>query len=527
LNFLENLGQRISKRSIANEKGLEYFLHNCVEDPVREIFDSLQGIHEVRREFQIGKGIVFENHPNAISDVADEVVQRQVPSTPDQGLSLGSIRPDQICVYRADDGLSKRTMLYITEYKAPHKLIAPHLRAGLHPMNIFKDVVNRKTIPPAAEPKARFQYHAERLTAAAITQTYDYMIEGGLEYGVLTTGEAIVFLKVDWEDPGTLFYHLAEPGPEVAAHPTEYRFCTAVCQYLVFSLMAIGSPNQPLQGHPQEERQRAKEGLERWAEDFETTLRSIPKDERSPPESSPFSPSIHLRGKRSPIFLRKNARRKSGQDGHPDNQPERNKSDDESSDDESPHRMPDSPSLSEPRPRGQAPSVRRSERILAQQPRGGGQQGQRYCTHKCLLGLVRSGRLDKNCPNMALHQQGTPRGPRHPISHTAFLRLLYEQLKKSLDDGVVQLGLQGSRGVLFQVTLLAYGYTFVSKATVTAFIPDLQHEKEVYQLLNQEQGVNVPVFLGTVDLREMGKTYYYDHRVYIKYMMFLSWGGQD
>ncbi|KAI1839249.1 hypothetical protein JX266_014540, partial [Neoarthrinium moseri] len=123
--------------------------------------------------------------------------------------------------------------LYVSEYEAPHKLTAPHLRAGLHPMNIFADVVNRKTIPTAADLIARFEYHAERLTAAAITQTYNYMIEGGLEYGLLTTGEAITFLRVDWQDPETLLYHLAEPSFEMADRSADKRHaCTAVGQYL-------------------------------------------------------------------------------------------------------------------------------------------------------------------------------------------------------------------------------------------------------------------------------------------------------
>ncbi|KAG8670793.1 hypothetical protein FPOAC2_04095 [Fusarium poae] len=39
------------------------------------------------------------------------------------------------------------------------------------------------------------------------------------------------------------------------------------------------------------------------------------------------------------------------------------------------------------------------------------------------------------------------------------------------------------------------------------------------------QGVHVPVFLGAVDLRSMNKTYYYDHRVYVVHLTFLSWGG--
>lgn len=40
------------------------------------------------------------------------------------------------------------------------------------------------------------------------------------------------------------------------------------------------------------------------------------------------------------------------------------------------------------------------------------------------------------------------------------------------------------------------------------------------------QGTSIPVFLGTVDLRPMNKIYYYDHRVYIVHITFLSWGGR-
>jgi serine/threonine protein kinase len=99
------------------------------------------------------------------------------------------------------------------------------------------------------------------------------------------------------------------------------------------------------------------------------------------------------------------------------------------------------------------------------------------------------------------------------------------QLKQSLDDGIRPLGEGGARGVLFQVTLLAHGYTFVSKGTVQAFIKDLEHEAAVYERLKPIQGVHVPVFLGAIDLRSMNKTYYYDHRVYVVHMTFLSWGG--
>ncbi|KAI8648857.1 EKC/KEOPS complex subunit BUD32 [Fusarium sp. Ph1] len=158
-NFLAGLGKRISQRSIADEKTLEYFMHNGVEDPVRVIMEQLRQVEEVSNAFDMGSGIVVENHPHAISDVAEEVAARentptppQTPlqtslQTPNHKRNVNQLRPDQICVYRSDDDTvsEKRTMIYVSEYKAPHKLTAPHLRAGLRRMNMYKEVVNRAT----------------------------------------------------------------------------------------------------------------------------------------------------------------------------------------------------------------------------------------------------------------------------------------------------------------------------------------------------------------------------------------------
>ncbi|KAH7111552.1 hypothetical protein EDB81DRAFT_925872 [Dactylonectria macrodidyma] len=525
--FLAGLGNRISQRPIADEKTLEYFLHNSVEDPVRAIIQQLKQVEEVRRAFQIGDGVVFENHPHALSDVAEEVVDRETPSTPprtpDHRRDLNQLRPDQICVYRSDNTLSsRRTMVYVSEYKPPHKLTAPHLRLGLRAMDIHKEVVNRKTIPTSADPDARFQYHAEKLTASAITQTYHYMIESGLEYGLLTTGEAIVFLKIDWDEPETLYYHLAEPGPEVSAHPNNLHICTAVGQYLAFTLMALGSPGERRE-NGQKERQKAMENLKAWAEDFESTLRSIPENERS--ASSDYSPghepTTYKGVDRSPALPRRRKRRTAkSQIGEGSLRKDDRR---EPSDDESAPKPPDTPT---PTGRNTRQGTRRSQR-LAHRPRGGGgEQGRQYCTQKCLLGMVKGGFLDPKCPNVALHCKScAPARARHPVNHEEWLGLLWKQLEQSLDDGIRPLGEGGARGVLFQVTLLAHGYTFVSKGTVRAFIKDLEHEAAVYERLKPIQGVYVPVFLGAIDLRSMNKIYYYDHRVYVVHMTFLSWGG--
>ena len=160
-NFLEGLGRRVARRSIADEKTLEYFLHNSVEDHVRSIMDQLKEVEAVRGIFAVGKGIIFENHPHAISDTSSEVVQQGTPSTPlstpGPAYDLNQLRADQICVYRSDGTDSaRRSMLYVSEYKPPHKLTAPHLRLGLRPMNIYSDVVNLKTMPTSVDPDACF-----------------------------------------------------------------------------------------------------------------------------------------------------------------------------------------------------------------------------------------------------------------------------------------------------------------------------------------------------------------------------------
>ncbi|ROT37073.1 hypothetical protein SODALDRAFT_379561 [Sodiomyces alkalinus F11] len=540
-SFLAALGDRFANKKVADEKTLEGFLHISVEDPVRIIMGQLKDVPEASRTFNIGNGIIFENHPHAISNLAEEVVERESPSTrpqtPDQGYNIHQLRADQICVYRSDSAQEeRRTMIYVCEYKPPHKLTAPHLRLGLRPMNIYKDVVNRRTIPTSVDPAAQFRYHADKLTASAVTQTYHYMIEGGLEYGLLTTGEAIVFLKIDWDDPGTLYYHLTEPGPEALARPNQVHLCTAVAQYLSFTLMAMAGPRE----HGQEERQRATQNLRTWAVDFETTIRSIPENERTASSDADFipGPTTYEHVDRSPVMNR--LRRRAATRDQCDDRPLNTDGDPGPPwDDESPWTAPETPTPAGPR---------RSQRVLAQRPRGGGnqkgegpddaevsantetgvdtvdQRDRQYCSQQCLLGLVKGRELDPACPNVNLHRRKCHPG-RHPVDHAGWLALLHDQLQRSLDDGIVPLGHGGARGVLFKVTLLAYGYTFVSKGTVKVFIPDLQHEEAVYERLSPIQGRHVPVFLGAVDLRPMNKIYYYAHRVYVVYMAFLSWAG--
>ncbi|KAH8193485.1 hypothetical protein TruAng_012349 [Truncatella angustata] len=318
------------------------------------------------------------------------------------------------------------------------------------------------------------------------------MIEGGLEYGSLTTGETIVFLRVDWREPGTILYHLAEPAFEVAAQSGEHHACTAVGQYLAFSLLALGPPGNPPTVRSQDERQCVILGLRRWAEDFETTLRSIPRDERYAPSGSSsgslYAPTTYAGISRSPRVPRTGRKRWAQEEDRPDMQPRFKDRDDESLSDESSPRMPDTPTPSEPRSSSQSQGPRRSQRIQGRAPRGEASQERQYCTWRCLLGLVRKGRLDAKCPNVLLHRQASLAAADHLIDREEFLRLLFQQLQESLDHGISRLDVGGSRGVLFKVGLMAYGYTFVAKGTVSAFIRDLEHETAIYKHLEGLQG---------------------------------------
>ncbi|KAF4123118.1 Conserved hypothetical, protein [Geosmithia morbida] len=534
--------RRVARQPIGSEKTLEYFMHNCIEDPTRDLVEQLQKIEAVRGAFEIGDGIVFENHPHAISEVAEEVAERPTstpPQTPDQTRDLNQLRPDQICVYRSSNG--ERKMVYVTEYKAPHKLTVSSLRAGLRPMNIYDEVVNRAMIPPSEDTDARFVYNAERLAASALTQTYHYMIEGGLEYGLMTTGEATVFLKVDWAEPGTLYYHLAEPGPEVSAHPEHVQSSSAVGQHLAFTLMALGKPGAQM-NHSQDERDRVADGLQRWAVDFYVLLRSIPESERAKSESDrSWAPTTYESFDRSPAVRKRRRRRSSiGDSGR---RPA-GRRDEPSSGDEAAPPPPSTPSPLSRRNEDRQKETRRSERALTSRPRKAAEEEQyptrqpqevvekdserQYCTQKCLLGLVQGSELDPNCPNLRRHTQGRSGGwSHHLIGHATWLQLLTQQLRRTLDAGVVKLDINGARGVLFKVTLLDYGYTVVCKGTVRAFIRDLEHEAAMYRRLERLQGTHVPVFLGAIDLRPLKRTYYYDHRVYVVHMSFMSWGGEQ
>ncbi|THV49903.1 hypothetical protein BGAL_0174g00210 [Botrytis galanthina] len=522
LGFVEGLGGRVKTRKLASEADLAQLQRETVETPVAIIINHLSTIESIRDEFCINGEICFDNHPNTLSDSHEEVFQRLInlsPSTPNQSRpTFSGLKADQTCVLATEQGLdTPRKLNFVIEYKPPHKLTLAILRLGLQDMNI-KDIIDKvivsdnsngdTTLAGNTDPQT-FQYYADRLVASVITQTFSNMIQGRTQYGYITTGEAFVFLHIKPEDPTTVYYHLAEPRNDVMVQKEagqDFVHHSAISQVLAFSLLAVESDSTT-----QSWVEDARKKLSVWNVDFEAILREIPLSVRRSPPHLEYHAKVYTIPK---LTMRLRSRSGCHQDKNfLDN---RDKNSPDSSDQESPPNTPTRPrNVMTRRPKKGANVSKKDTSQQATQRRP-------YCTQECLLGLVNGTELDISCPNVSKHHESKLRSTHHLINHQTFLNLLREQLELTRDRDCYASGTQGARGVLFQITLAAYGYTVAAKGTVAAFVQDLQYEGSIYQHLRYTQGVSVPVCLGGINLVH---PYYYDLGVQIEYMLFLAWGG--
>ena len=529
-NSIKTQGKKVALRKLASEQDLQNLQYNIVETPVTQIVEHLKSLDSVRDEFGLAGGIEFYNHMNPLSDNVEEVAQRL--EAQQLGPPTSRPRPDSICVYTTIEGLNKPAM--IVEYKAPHKLTPAHLRLVLdpnHPRLELDRIINEVWVPSPKDKVAHFKYHAERLVAAVVTQTFSYMVECGTQYGYITTGEAFVFLYIKLEENAkTVYYHLAEPNEDVNAQKLDfpktenYLHRTAISQVLAFSVLALESA----QGN-QEWRERVIGTLNKWEVDYRAILKEVPETPEPRDKSSPFLSDYHSQTysldvpDRSPMHNRLRPRKNTCRPGSdPTSEGDR---DPPSTDDES---SPfDTPTRPQGGPRGK--QGQRGQRGQRARPLTGAgsssHRGQRraFCTQLCLQGLARGGPLDRQCPNVSNHCEEGHQGDRHQLDGEEFRTLLGEQLRRSRGDACQPLGIQGARGALFKVTLTSHGYTVVGKGTVLAFVKDLRHEAEVYRWLKTVQGVHVPICLGSIDL---DKPYYYDAGIRIVHLMLLSWAGE-
>ncbi|KAF1809208.1 hypothetical protein P152DRAFT_172672 [Eremomyces bilateralis CBS 781.70] len=529
VHTLQESGETVRKRSLSSELDLHHFQRTTVEDPVALIIQQMNTDRRLQQEFGLQGLISFENHANALcpdTQLAEGIDQLPLSGNPPRRSAclhakanesmavhpaesaptthIRSSRPraDQFCVYnKSIRNQENRIPAFVMEYKAPHNLPLGYIYEGLDDMKL-EDVIRYQE---SDAPRNRFR----RLIAAIITQAFSYMINAGVEYGCVCTGEAFIFLRVPEMDPGTVHYFLSVPTGDVGG-PTEWvpdsddpnrLHLTAVGQMLAFTLQALKSPPRN-----QSWRSQAANLLNSWEVVYAELLDTIPLQDAPPSEYRPPRDDGFLR--MSPVRLRRRPVT-TGSSSCVRLQSHENSSDDELD--------PDTPSRERPLPRHSARTQATARSSSGADLHGGTSSGGQHCTQKCLLGLVNRGLLDMSCPNARDHGKSY-----HRICLSTFVSLVRRQLSEDLDTDCMPIGPPGSCGILFRIRLRSHGYTIAAKAT--DFAHRLKHEATLYDSLRPIQGSGiVPVYLGNIDL---STPYYYEGIAKLDHMMLMSFGGE-
>ncbi|PYH67158.1 uncharacterized protein BO88DRAFT_466581 [Aspergillus vadensis CBS 113365] len=493
---LKGFGEEFKKRAIISEQDLQSYERFGVENHVRDIIAELCRIRAAREEFQLGNGIQFDNHANALDAVdADQ-------SKTDKSANS---RPDQYCIHRVDG--DKNTTIMTVEYKPPHKLSVENLRAGLRQMQFWDEVVRPDSVPTEGPEKLR--YNAAWLSGSAVVQEYHVMLQEGLEYSYLTNGFALVLLRVPYDNPGTLYYHLCEPNMEV--NPDDelgslQQPLTAVARVLCLCLMSFRS-----QYRDQEWRNATKK-LPKWKTSFDHTRFQIPESElqQNPPDSE-YTASEYTSSEPTtseyipssspappPADTRRIPTRSRASCAWPNL---------------TPHQAPGGRKrgLSQIASSPSSPSAQRSAHLAGDQYTPIGSQA---CNEVVSWMLI----AQMSC--------STDRGgdsSQHPINAKTLIEQLKQQLDENIDRDCTPMGGCGASGVPFKVTCTAYGYTMVGKGTTPRRWEEVKREEVVYRVLDQAQASAVPVFLGAIDL---AKSYFVHGAGEICHMLIMAWGGE-
>ncbi|KAG6105892.1 hypothetical protein E4U13_007665 [Claviceps humidiphila] len=268
-------------RPIASEKELEMFINTYVENPVRHVMKKLfsadpqgevckvQGKELDFRYYYFAEDMddiidTIEEHaavqevqgkestnasediPDTTIDIADpdtikkpapvqevqEVQEKKSTKASKARTQEGTFRPDGMCVLiKWQAGQKGSILIFPYECKPPHNLTNKDLDVILKLLGSFWTAKRPVGILLQAWNSVRY----------ALVQIYDYMVRSLSEFGILTTGTAIVFLRIDWANGAkTLQYHLARPAFDAAqASEADVAPLSAVGQYVSFIVRAL------------------------------------------------------------------------------------------------------------------------------------------------------------------------------------------------------------------------------------------------------------------------------------------------
>ncbi|CAK7222444.1 hypothetical protein SCUCBS95973_004843 [Sporothrix curviconia] len=382
------------------------------------------------------------------------------------------------------------TPVLVAEYKAAHKLRASMIKTALRATrdeDLFTAAI-RATLSNKTDTDPESKAVATCISAVArvFTQAFHYMVEFGLCFSYVSSGEALVLLHLDANDTSTLYYHLSVPrddverrqrngdsatatGPEQPMSPDSLRK-TGVAVVLTMALLAMD-------GEAQTQRWKKQQiaALKEWPEPYDDLLRDSQSSEATKTDPG------HKKTTTEPLQIASNPAQ---------------------------------------------------DKTSTEAPKRAWQ----YCTQACLLGLKSKGALDANCPNFAQHMrfavsdegmdekrnhgesgtrhdenkenntgsQDVRRGTtwRHGLTTAQLLQHTQAQLAQDLDDDCEALDKYGKFGAISML------FRIGCAATATA----------------SQQGRLVPVCLGPIALVD-------DYIAYtcarVNFMLLLSYAGES
>ena len=218
----------IQNKPIYSEASLRNFERDTVDNFVEKVIKALRDDDPLRQEFGIQGRVAFYDRANPSETSLENSLERtnlhdvrtsRRPADTKHGRGRGAAqrqkrdgtarrrnrRADQFCVHLVAD--EQHIPVYAVEFKAPHKVTIPELAAGLHQTDLARDVIDQEG--------DTFEFYATRLVAAVVTQIFSYMIDIGVRYGYICTGEAFVFLHIPKDDPTVVQYFLCIPNQDV------------------------------------------------------------------------------------------------------------------------------------------------------------------------------------------------------------------------------------------------------------------------------------------------------------------------
>ncbi|CAG8126493.1 unnamed protein product, partial [Penicillium nalgiovense] len=245
---IDYVATNIQNNPIYSETSLRNFERDTVDNFVEKIVNTLRDDDALCHEFGIQGRVTFYDRANPSENLLENSLGQmslqdtQTPQRPantrrgrGRGKARGAAqrqkdgtsrkrnrRADQFCVHTVAD--ERQIPVHAVEFKAPHKVTIPELVAGLHHIDLARDVIDQEG--------DTFEFYATCLVAAVVTQIFSYMIDSGVQYGYICTGEAFVFLHIPEDDPTVVQYFMCIPNQDVQADDELRLHRTAIGQVL-------------------------------------------------------------------------------------------------------------------------------------------------------------------------------------------------------------------------------------------------------------------------------------------------------